>query len=319
MKRKICAFMITGAILCRACAVNAASAGSVKVDGAEVAQITDGMVPVRDVAQALGYEVEWIADSKTVTLAKGPVYVTFAVGVDGYTFAKTAPMPMGFVPVIIDGKTYVKTEFFTDALDLDAAEDENGISFVTENAQAETDNADEAQDEAKTVRVGTAADISANELSFMDDEMGEVLLIVNEDTEITDENGARINVSDIEQGEVLEVVYGDAMMDSLPPRNNPVSITATGIKRENALDDSDKEAVAGAISGTVQSNEDGLIHVVSDDKDAEYPEIVLAVSDNTQGDGVDAVKGDKVEASYSLAMTRSIPPQAEAFSISILK
>ncbi len=73
------------------------------------------MLPVRDVAEALGSEVTWMGESQTVTVG----FAGFSIENDSYTFAKMAPQALGQAPVLIampgdtDATTYVPAAFFT--------------------------------------------------------------------------------------------------------------------------------------------------------------------------------------------------------------
>ena len=123
---------------------------------------------------------------------------------------------------------------------------------------------------------------------------------------------------------ILSLIHIYAMTMSIPPINNPVSIVVTSQPQETPVTEETVEEETAAelenlyISGEVtEVDETGLIVVTSDDEDVAYPVVALVVTDATEGDGVDAQVGDKVEASFSQVMTRSIPPQAEAFSINL--
>ena len=63
-------------------------------------------IPLRAICEKLGFEVNWVAESRTVELVKLPLFITFSVDEDGYTFAKTAPMKLGSAPVIVNDRTY---------------------------------------------------------------------------------------------------------------------------------------------------------------------------------------------------------------------
>lgn len=299
MKKKIIAFTLTMALLTGAAGVNAAQNinGSFSVDGKEITTVTDGMVCVREAAEALGFKVEWIAESKTITLTKGAVYITFTIGEDGYTFARTAPMPLGAAPEIKNGKTYVPVELFTELMQLTASTDEKGINIITVNEL--TGNAN-------------VTDISSGTITVKDKEIGEVVLHISKNTKITDADGNAVKAEVITEGSELEVVYGDAMTQSLPPQNNPKSIVVITKAADNAEDNAIMDTLS--ITGSVTAIENGMI-IVESDEDSNNT-VALKITDNTNGN-TDVKKGDKVTASYSPIMTRSIPPQSECFEINL--
>ncbi len=198
------------------------------------------LLPVRAVATALGLNVEWNAEQKSIVIEDLPLYVTFRTGVDGYTFAKTAPMPLGQAPVIIDSVTYVPVELFSDILVCTIDNTENSIAIsdnTEENTSEETtaeistenttsiNNTNKIDNESENAKaVGKVVKIGNNEILFDDEVIGEVRLCPNDNTKLTDKNNTEIKLTDIKVDDKIEVEYGDAMTNSLPPLNNPTSI-----------------------------------------------------------------------------------------------
>ncbi|MBR5156911.1 MAG: copper amine oxidase N-terminal domain-containing protein [Clostridia bacterium] len=184
------------------------------------------MLPIRAIAEELGFTVGW--DSGRITLTKGPVYVTFAIGEDGYTFARTAPMQIGQAPELTDEKTYVPSNFFDEIL--------GGEININQSGQIEIKHGEEAaaeveEGEEEAVAAGEASVVSVTEedgfvaVLVNDEALGEVQLNIGEETEITLADGEKGSVADIKEGMALLVEYGAAMTMSLPPQNNPVKIT----------------------------------------------------------------------------------------------
>ena len=68
------------------------------------------MVPVRTIAEAMGFNVEWFGDTKTVQVGRS---LSFVIGKDQYSYNRMAPVSLGAAPVLKDGKTFVPIEFFT--------------------------------------------------------------------------------------------------------------------------------------------------------------------------------------------------------------
>lgn len=182
------------------------------------------LLPVRAVATALGLNVEWNAEQKSIVIEDLPLYVTFRTGVDGYTFAKTAPMPLGQAPVIIDSVTYVPVELFSDILVCTVDNTENSIA-ISDNTEENTSEETTAEiSTEKTKATGKVVKIDDNEILFDDEVIGEVRLCPNDNTKLTDKNNTDIKLTDIKVDDKIEVEYGDAMTNSLPPLNNPTSI-----------------------------------------------------------------------------------------------
>lgn len=77
------------------------------------------MLPVRQVAEALGFTVTWIPADKGVELNDGIVKTKIYIGSDSYYMASATaigmsrPDSLGAAPVLADGKTYVPAALFT--------------------------------------------------------------------------------------------------------------------------------------------------------------------------------------------------------------
>lgn len=125
-----CAVLTTGSI----CAVYAdepvltssADKYSVTVNG-ENLNLTDNdiymqgdcvMVPLRAVAEKLGFKVEWDDNTQSISLDDGIVGTKIEIGCDNYYMVSTvavgmsAPTPLGAAPVLKGDKTYVPAEMF---------------------------------------------------------------------------------------------------------------------------------------------------------------------------------------------------------------
>ena len=78
------------------------------------------LVPVRRLAEYLGYTVEWHPEDGTVTLDSGPMHATLTLGVNSYQavtslegmVGMTAPFALAAAPYAVDGVTYAPLELF---------------------------------------------------------------------------------------------------------------------------------------------------------------------------------------------------------------
>lgn len=73
------------------------------------------MVPLRQVAEALGYEVTWNGETQTVELTKGAHWTIVKIGEDNYNFARMI-VKLGAAPELKDSKTYVPVNFLEEVL-----------------------------------------------------------------------------------------------------------------------------------------------------------------------------------------------------------
>ncbi|MBM7614386.1 copper amine oxidase N-terminal domain-containing protein [Alkaliphilus hydrothermalis] len=76
------------------------------------------MVPLRSIAESLGYEIKWDGENKRVMMGKG---ISLTIGKDYYTYMKTAPIQLGSAPEIKDGSTFVPLSFFRDVVGMNNA------------------------------------------------------------------------------------------------------------------------------------------------------------------------------------------------------
>lgn len=74
------------------------------------------LVPLRKVAEGLGYEVKWNQETYAAELKKGAGWTSVSVGQDSYFFAKMTPVTLGTAPVILNDTLYVPLKFVTDIL-----------------------------------------------------------------------------------------------------------------------------------------------------------------------------------------------------------
>jgi len=101
-------------------------AGVIVVKGKELAlsngdtiQNSDNtvMLPLRTIAESLGYKVIWHEENKTVELQNGPNTMLVTIGSKIYGKLKMA-VPLNHAPELVNGKTLVPVEFFTELMGL---------------------------------------------------------------------------------------------------------------------------------------------------------------------------------------------------------
>lgn len=204
--------------------------GAVYVNGAlrENAKIYvtangEKFIPVRSVCEALGMTVEWDNESRKVIISDIPVYITFRVDDDGYTFAKTAPMKLGSKPILENGVTYVPINFLDEILETSYKVDEKGILEVNYPAE----NGVTAEVISKTTENGALS------IEIFDKKMdSNVIVYITDETEIVDESGAALKADSIDKGTNVTVSYSDAMTLSLPPQTKAVKIIVNSVNSD---------------------------------------------------------------------------------------
>lgn len=156
------------------------------------------MVPLRALAEKLGFTVTWDDTDKSIVLDNNTVKTSIAIGTDSYYMSASpstgligmsAPSPLGAAPVLKDSKTYVPIEMFGLLLGDDTyTVKDYSISFNTEesvqipNPIVEYKTVDEAKKAVKfAVSIPTAIP-SGYELEY-------VSVISNEIFQLTFKNG----------------------------------------------------------------------------------------------------------------------------------
>lgn len=78
------------------------------------------MLPLREIAETLGFTVTWDGDLKAVMLNDG--MYSLKIGENGYVKGKMVPMQLSAAPEITDDLTYVPFEYFTEVLEASSTE-----------------------------------------------------------------------------------------------------------------------------------------------------------------------------------------------------
>ncbi|MPN07715.1 hypothetical protein SDC9_154986 [bioreactor metagenome] len=91
-----------------------------KIDGPRAYTNEQGtiMVPLRAAAEALGFEVAWDGESKSIMVGKG---ISLKIGQDNYIYMKTAPIQLGTAPEAFEGRTFVPLNFFREVMRMNNA------------------------------------------------------------------------------------------------------------------------------------------------------------------------------------------------------
>lgn len=281
------------------------------IDGVEIV-VENGiaMFPLRQVAETLGYTVEWNGEDESITLTKGAQYIRMAIGKDEYSFGRMAPAPLGSAPVLVnDCTTYVPLNFVTDII--------GGYYRVNEDG---------------TYKIVNPSIVSVTEINedgsllVADDFFGEVIVFIDENTTILG-NGEVMTADTIEKDMVLAIEYSPAMTMSIPAQTTAIEIHIQNLPVDEVDAEVTDEVVAEVptFSGVI-TEIDGEMVMVGDPQDANA--VRLIVTEDTVIEHVkdkriyklqDLEVGMEISGTLSDAMTMSIPPQSVALSIVIEK
>lgn len=118
---------------------------SVVLNGTTFEYMGNTMVPLRDIAEGLGYSVQWNAELKAVEISSEDTKVTLNTGVNSYVITKnnglSTPVSLATAPVIKDGMTYVPLELFrmTDSQQYDFVIKNNTVVISQKTAEEVTE------------------------------------------------------------------------------------------------------------------------------------------------------------------------------------
>lgn len=88
------------------------------------------MLPMREVAEGMGYEVGWNGEKRSITVGTVQMGVNFAIGENKYFKSKMTPFVLDKAPELINELTYVPAGFFTDVLWAEVTENTDGSVSV---------------------------------------------------------------------------------------------------------------------------------------------------------------------------------------------
>lgn len=274
------------------------------------------MLPLRAITEEMGFTVSWNPETRLIELTRGPVYVTLTQDVDGYTFSRTAPMKLGKAPVTVNDLTYVPENFFDEILQGTIAIETNGDINITYGEESQP-----ADEEIAASPTATITEIGEKEILVEDSQLGQVRLGITDETAITDADGNTLTIADLEVGMLLDVEYSPIMGTSEPPFNAPTAIhVLPPLDPDMAVDPEEGENTIADLqtrAAVLEVGEDWLL--INDGKmDIRLNITEETVLKNEAGEEVklaDIQKDSVIDAVYSAAMTRSLPPQSAAKQI----
>lgn len=91
------------------------------------------MIPLRATLEAMGYTVEWNNDTRSVNISKGAQWTSIKIGENLYFKNKMTPSPLSSAPVIVNSRTLVPVEFFSEIIGKGIEVENKNIKFVDES------------------------------------------------------------------------------------------------------------------------------------------------------------------------------------------
>ncbi|MEG1441123.1 MAG: copper amine oxidase N-terminal domain-containing protein [Oscillospiraceae bacterium] len=283
------------------------------VNGATIYSIAGVMVedhltvPVRAVAEQLGYTVEWHEADNSITLTKGARQMKLALGSDEYSFGRMAPVKLGMAPVLVDDSTtHVPIEFVTDIMGCTYSKNEDG-----------------------TLKIVSPSIVSVKEIMkdgsilVNDGFLGDVVLHISDETVFT--NGTK---ADLKVDGVLGVEYSQVMTASMPPQTTAVSINFENVEKEAPVDPDVKPDPLKdvAFEGKILAKESDEVFLVGkslEDRGSQIrlnvpKDLIIKKDDDKRAYNVkDLEVGMEIEGTHSPAVGFSLPAYAVAVTLEI--
>ena len=90
------------------------------------------MIPLRSTLEEMEYTVKWNDENRTVEINKGAQYTMVSIDKNSYFKNKMAPISLSCAPIIVNDKTLLPIEFFTEILNKGIEIKDSEISFIDE-------------------------------------------------------------------------------------------------------------------------------------------------------------------------------------------
>lgn len=87
------------------------------------------MIPLREIAEALGYEIKWNQETMTAELTRGAQWTAVKIGEDNYNFAKML-IKLGTAPVLKNDRTFVPVSFLNEVFRVETEVIEEGVLSI---------------------------------------------------------------------------------------------------------------------------------------------------------------------------------------------
>lgn len=263
------------------------------------------LVPLRPVAESLGYKVSWNNELKAAEVQKGAIASYAKAGEDRYPFAKMYKT-LGAEPRLLNGSTYVPVAFVDEILQAEVNVTDSAVTVVDEEA------------EKAPVRTGTITTIDKTEAGkvsiALDGYLSGIILHISEETKITDAAGKELKPEDLKLGMEVEATHQKYMAMSMPPQTGALSIVV-----KNSLESAEVMGTTGKVV-SIEPDQQGTYKMLVEGRGltATSPEkVALIINDKTSIVNAkdnkalkpeDLKAGMNVFAFYWPKLTRSLPP-----------
>lgn len=271
------------------------------------------LVPLRDVAESLGFQVTWNAAAKAAEVSKGDI--------TGQVKLNESRNPAGVQdkmfrpePRLYNGNTYVPVGFVAEVLKAEVNVTDDSVTVTEES-------------EVAPVKKGTITTINKNDKGqisiLLNGYQTGIILHLSEETKITSADGKELKPEDLKMGMEVEATHPNFMALSMPPQAGAISIVVkSSLESEDVLGTAGRvisvekdQAGDGATKITVEGDaltQESQAHVallITEDT------VIVNARDQQRLKPEDLKPEMKVYAFYGPKLTRSLPPQGIAEKI----
>lgn len=280
---------------------------AISESGFEKTGITEPMLPLRAVAESLGFTLTWNPTTYAVDLTKANLFTTVKIGEDRYTINKMLTQ-LGTAPQLVNSMMYVPASFFGTILHGTVSAKGSSVGITMKEATKKV------QSTGVITSIRTTGDNA--QIQIQDTGTGGIVLNVSPETTYQMLDGTKLSLADLHVGLTITAEHSMAMTLSLPPQTSASNITV--------LDTAAHKGALGTTGVIEAVREDGSLLVKGQGLTEDAPgEVVLTVSADTaivdgKGDAIDKsalVKGTNVIGFYGPMMTKSLPPISNAWKI----
>ncbi|MGN7471005.1 copper amine oxidase N-terminal domain-containing protein [Brevibacillus sp. SAFN-007a] len=263
------------------------------------------LVPLRQVAESLGYEVSWNNERKAAEVQRGAIASYAKVGEDRYPFGNMYKT-LGAKPRLLNGSTYVPVAFVDEILQAEVHVTDSAVTVVDEEA------------EKAPVRTGTITAINKTADGNVSIALGGyetgIILHISEETKLTDAAGKVLKPEDLKLGMEVEATHQKFMAMSMPPQTGALSIVV-----KSSLESAEVLGTTGKVV-SIEPDQEGTYKMLVEGRGltATSPEkvaliindktVIVNARDNKALKPEELKKDMNVFAFYGPKLTRSLPP-----------
>ncbi|WP_342563512.1 copper amine oxidase N-terminal domain-containing protein [Paenibacillus sp. FSL R7-0345] len=304
----------------QAATISAAKTFVIELNGSAIADqglqpsgVKEPLVPLRAVAEALGFTLTWNQSTKSADLTKGNIFTTVKSGEDRYTVNKMFTT-LGAAPQTLGNKLFVPASFVGEVLQQTISVEGQKI-VITSAVEHQKENG---------VITAIFADGKYPAIQIKGTGTSGLVLNIGEDTVFQKADGTKLTLSDLQIGMTIEAEHAMFATMSLPPQTPAYQITVldSAQQPEGLLGtEGTIEDITTSQDGTqmIRINGTGLTETSQSEIILRLPADTAIVNESGEPAQAGAiVKGAKVIGFYGPMLTRSLPAIGTAWKIVVV-